>query len=73
MNRPPLNALQAREVREAFPSQDDWADPELRGLILGGSFPRSSRVDRKLRRASVIQTDTSVTARVLRALRRFFQ
>lgn len=73
MIRPPLNALQPREAREAFAHQMDWGDEELRSAVLGGSFPRSSRVDRKIHRASVIQTDTSIGSRVVRALERIFR
>jgi len=71
MNRPPLNALQPREVREAFAHQMDWGDEALRSAVLGGSFPRSRRVDRRIKRtAIVIETDSSLVARMLRALAR---
>lgn len=63
------------EIGSAYqppPSQIGSHAEAIQSALLGGSFPRSSRVDRKIHRASVIQTDTSLVARLVRAVHRLF-
>jgi len=45
----------------------------VQSALLGGSFPRSRRVARRIERASVINTDNSFAARLLRAVAKAFK
>jgi hypothetical protein len=57
--------------RYQVPAPSLGSDAErIQSALLGGSFPGSRRVDRKIKRAHVIHTDNSLMARVLRALTR---
>jgi len=53
------------------PAQMGSHAERVQSALLGGSFPRSRRVDHRIKRtAIVIETDSSLVARMLRVLQR---
>jgi len=55
------------------PAQMGSHAERVQSALLGGSFPRSRRVTRRIERASVINTDNSFAARLLRAVAKAFK